>query len=94
MRLFFLAMSLLAAFGLPAWAEDAPPQETLVPQASPAAKEEAPARMVNLNLTRALTRIEELSRRLGDVERGLRYQDDRLRDLDREVNDLQRDRNR
>ena len=46
--------------------------------------------LVNLNTSRALVQIDELIRRVSDLERGKRSQDERIRNVERTVDDLKR----
>ena len=48
--------------------------------------------LINLDASRASGRIDELQRRVSDLERDNRYQDDRIRSLERSVDDLRRSR--
>lgn len=46
--------------------------------------------LVNLNTSRALGQIDELVRRVSDLERAKRSQDERIRNVERTVDDLKR----
>ena len=52
----------------------------------------AEGKLINLEASRAAGRIDELQRRLSDLERDNRYLDDRIRALERTVDDLRRSR--
>jgi len=59
-------------------------RQTRVPAASSNEK------LVDLDSSRAKTRIDDLERRVSQLERDQRFQDERIRNLDREINELRR----
>ena len=82
--------------------ETMPPQDTkpklpVVPESSvkeekPAAAESSSPALVNLDMSRATARVADLERRVEDLEQEKRFQDDRIRGLERTVDDLRRSR--
>jgi hypothetical protein len=46
--------------------------------------------LVDLDMNRSLNRLEDLERRVSSIERNDRYTDDRLRSMDRDVDDIKR----
>ena len=82
--IFLFAMAICVSTNLYA-VEKTTPEEELVPIQS------STGQLVNLDLTRALQRIDSLEREINDLERTNRYQDDRIRSLERTVSDLRRD---
>ncbi len=49
-----------------------------------------PQELVDLKLARALARIDVLERRIAGLERDSRFQDERIRNMDRTISDLRR----
>ena len=47
-------------------------------------------RLVDMDLSRAVARIEALERHVADLERDIDYQDQQIRSLDRSIDDLKR----
>jgi hypothetical protein len=59
-------------------------------QATPAVNKTPAGNLVDLDMNRSINRLEDLERRVSSIERNDRYTDDRLRSIDRDVDDIKR----
>ena len=63
---------------------------TVPPPATEHRTVSSPEKLLNLDSSRAASRITDLERRVDDLERQMRYQEDHIRTLEREIEDLRR----
>ncbi len=85
MKKIFLLLSLLLLTTLPIlFAESG--SDSSAPENS----EKKSGDLVNLSDFRSSSRLDDLTRKISDLERDERSQNDRIRNLERTVNDLQR----
>jgi hypothetical protein len=82
--LFLLLVSMLLIPGAFAATEET--EEKLVPQRTSASTD----RLVEIESRRLSSKMDDIERRLRDLERYQRSQDDRMRSLERSINDVKR----